>query len=43
MCYNSGQSICSLQENHETWLEDHRYLNLTRLAEQKTEALRLAA
>ena len=29
-------------EIHETWLKDNRYLNTMRLAEQKTEALRLA-
>ena len=28
---------------HETWLEDNRYLNMTFLAEQKKELLRLAA
>jgi len=30
-------------ETHETWLEDNRYLNMTFLAEQKKELLRLAA
>ena len=30
-------------EPHETWLEDNRYLNMTLLAEQKKELLRLAA
>jgi hypothetical protein len=30
-------------ETHETWLEDSRYLNMTLLAEQKKELLRLAA
>jgi len=30
-------------ETHETWLEDNRYLNMSLLAAQKNEALRLAA
>jgi transposase-like protein len=30
-------------EKHETWLEDHRYLNMTLLAEQKKALLKLAA
>jgi hypothetical protein len=30
-------------ENHETWLEDHRHLNMDLLKEQKKEALRQAA
>ncbi|MCK9988206.1 MAG: putative transposase [Azoarcus sp.] len=30
-------------ETHESWLEDNRYLNMSLLAEQKKEALRLAA
>lgn len=28
---------------HESWLGDNRYLNMSLLAEQKKEALRLAA
>jgi len=35
--------LFSCVETHETWLEDNRYLNMTLLAEQKKEALRLAA
>ncbi|KRP97628.1 hypothetical protein AOQ72_17265 [Bradyrhizobium yuanmingense] len=30
-------------ERHETWLEDHRYLNMDLLKEHKKEALRQAA
>jgi hypothetical protein len=30
-------------ETHETGLENNRYLNMARLAEQKKEQLRLAA
>lgn len=30
-------------ETHETWLEDHRYINMDLLKEQKKEALRQAA
>ena len=30
-------------ETHETWLEDHRYLNMDLLKEQKKEALGQAA
>jgi len=30
-------------ETHETWLEDHRYINMDLLREQKKEALRQAA
>jgi len=30
-------------ETHESWMEDHRYLNMDLLKEQKKEALRQAA
>ncbi|MDA9521231.1 hypothetical protein XI06_12795 [Bradyrhizobium sp. CCBAU 11434] len=30
-------------ERHETWLEDHRYLNMDLLKEHKKKALRQAA
>ena len=30
-------------ETHEAWLEDSRYLNMSLLAERKTEALRVVA
>jgi hypothetical protein len=32
-----------VRQTHEAWLEDSRYLNMMLLAEQKKEALRLAA
>lgn len=40
-CLRLVRALCV--ETHETWLEDSRYLNMTLLAEQKKEALRLAA
>ena len=40
-CLRLIRALCV--ETHETWLEDNRYLNMTFLAEQKKEALRLAA
>jgi transposase-like protein len=40
-CLRLIRALCV--ETHETWLEDSRYLNMTLLAEQKKELLRLAA
>ncbi len=40
-CLRLIRALCV--EKHETWLEDHRYLNMSLLAEQKKEVLRLAA
>jgi len=40
-CLRLIRALCV--ETHETWLEDNRYLNMMLLAEQKKEALRLAA
>jgi transposase-like protein len=40
-CLRLVRALCV--ETHETWLEDNRYLNMTLLAEQKKELLRLAA
>ncbi len=40
-CLRLIRALCV--ETHEGWLEDNRYLNMTLLAEQKKEALRLAA
>jgi len=40
-CLRLIRALCV--EKHETWLEDHRYLNMSLLAEQKKELLRLAA
>ncbi len=40
-CLRLIRALCA--ETHETWLEDSRYLNMTLLAEQKKELLRLAA
>ena len=40
-CLRLIRALCV--KTHETWLEDNRYLNMTLLAEQKKEALRLAA
>lgn len=40
-CLRLVRALCV--ETHETWLEDSRYLNMMLLAEQKKEALRLAA
>jgi transposase-like protein len=40
-CLRLVRALCA--ETHEAWLEDARYLNMSLLAEQKKEALRLAA
>ena len=40
-CLRLVRALCV--EIHETWLEDHRYLNMTLLAEQRKEQWRLAA
>lgn len=40
-CLRLIRALCA--ETHETWLEDNRYLNMTFLAEQKKEQLRMAA
>lgn len=40
-CLRLIRALCV--ETHETWLEDNRYLNMSLLADQKKEALRLAA
>lgn len=40
-CLRLIRALCV--ETHESWLEDNRYLNMTLLAEQKKEALQLAA
>jgi transposase-like protein len=40
-CLRLVRALCA--ETHETWLEDSRYLNMTFLAEQKKEQLRIAA
>lgn len=40
-CLRLVRALCV--ETHETWLEDNRYLNMTLLAEQKKELLKLAA
>lgn len=40
-CLRLIRALCV--ETHETWLEDNRYLNMSLLAEQKKEQLRLAA
>jgi transposase-like protein len=40
-CLRLVRALCV--ETHEAWLEDSRYLNMMLLAEQKKEALRLAA
>ena len=40
-CLRLIRALCV--ETHEAWLEDNRYLNMTFLAEQKKELLRLAA
>ncbi len=39
-CLRLVQALCV--ETHETWLEDNRYINMTFLAEQKKELLRMA-
>ena len=40
-CLRLIRALCV--ETHEAWLEDNRYLNMTLLAEQKKELMRLAA
>ena len=40
-CLRLIRALCV--ETHEAWLEDSRYLNMSLLAEQKKEALRMAA
>ena len=40
-CLRLIRALCV--ETHEAWLEDSRYLNMTLLAEQKKEMLRVAA
>jgi len=35
------RALCA--ETHEAWLEDNRYLNMSLLAEQKKELLKMAA
>ena len=40
-CLRLTRALCV--ETHETWLEDNRYLNMTFLAEQKKELLKLVA
>ena len=40
-CLRLIRALCV--ENHQTWREDNRYLNMALLAEQKKEQLRLAA
>jgi putative transposase len=40
-CLRLIRALCV--EIHEAWLEDHRYLNMTLLAEQRKELWRLAA
>ena len=40
-CLRLVRALCA--EVHETWLEDHRYLNMDLLKEQKKELLRQAA
>lgn len=40
-CLRLVRALCV--ETHETWLEDSRYLNMSLLAEQKKELMRLAA
>jgi transposase-like protein len=40
-CLRMIRALCV--ETHEAWLEDSRYLNMSLLAERKTEALRVVA
>ena len=40
-CLRLVRALCA--EIHETWLEDHRYLNMDYLKEQKKDLVRLAA
>jgi len=40
-CLHLVLALCI--ETHESWMEDHRYLNMDLLKEQKKEALRQAA
>ncbi|MQK95553.1 transposase, partial [Escherichia coli] len=40
-CLHLVRALCV--ETHEAWLEDNRYLNMSLLAEQKKELLKMAA
>ncbi|MEW5792075.1 MAG: IS256 family transposase, partial [Pseudomonadota bacterium] len=40
-CLRLVRELCA--ETHEAWLEDNRYLNMSLLAEQKKEPLKMAA
>ena len=40
-CLQLVRALCA--ETHETWLEDHRYLNMDFLKEQKKDFVQLAA
>ena len=40
-CLRMIRALCA--ETHEAWLEDSRYLNMSLLAERKTEVLRVVA
>jgi len=40
-CLRMIRALCV--ETHEAWLEDSRYLNMSLLAERKTEVLRVVA
>ena len=40
-CLRRVRALCA--ETHEGWLEDHRYLNMEFLKEQKKDVARLAA
>ena len=40
-CLRLVRALCA--ETHEGWLEDHRYLNMEFLKEQKKDIARLAA
>jgi transposase-like protein len=40
-CLRLVRALCA--ETHEAWLEDNRYLNMSLLAEQKKELLKMAA
>jgi len=40
-CLRLVRALCA--ETHEAWLEDNRYLNMSLLAEQKKEVLKMAA
>jgi len=40
-CLRLVRALCV--ETHEAWLEDNRYLNMSLLAEEKKELLKMAA